>query len=188
MNKENVNELNTKRLETQRLILRKFELSDADGMFNNWATDEKSCRYLSWSVHKNVEETKSVIKSWIEEYKNGSYNWIVELKETREVIGSICVISISKMNSTAEVAYSFGSKYWGCGYATETLRRVLEYLLNDCGFYLIEADYISGNPISGRVMEKAGMHKDAILRERGYNKYTNERNDTIVYSIKKDEL
>lgn len=179
---------NTKTLESDRLTLRKFKIEDADGMYNNWASDAECCKYLSWNVHKDIEETTSIIESWIKGYENGCYNWIVELKDTHEAIGSISVISANEKHSTAELGYCYGSKYWGNGYATEALRTVIEYLLNECNFYLIEARHISGNSASGRVMEKAGMHKDAVLRDRRINKYTGERNDSIIYSIIKDEL
>lgn len=181
-------ELKTEPLESDRLILRKFLLEDADGMYNNWATDPESCKFLTWSVHKDVEETKRVIQSWIKEYDDESLNWVVEIKDTHEIIGSICALSISKRNETVELGYCYGSKYWGKGYATEALRMVIEYLLTECGFYLVEADHISGNPASGRVMQKAGMHKDAVLRDRVINNFTKERNDEIIYSITKNEL
>ena len=38
---------NTKTLETERLILRKFTIEDVEGMFNNWATDSKTNKFLS---------------------------------------------------------------------------------------------------------------------------------------------
>ena len=76
----------------------------------------------------------------------------------------------------------------GNGYATEALRAVIEYLLKECDFYLVEARHISENPASGRVMEKAGMHKDAVLRDRRINKHTGERNDAIICSMTKEEL
>ncbi len=178
----------TKTLFTDRLILRKFKIEDAPGMYNNWATDPECCKFLSWDVHKNIEETKSVIQSWINEYEKGSYNWIVELKDTHEVIGSISAITISKKHSTAELGYCYGSKFWNQGYATEALRAVTEYLLTECDLYLIEARHISGNPASGKVMLKARMHQDAILKNRRINKYTKERNDSIIYSITKEDL
>lgn len=180
--------IETKTLESDRLILRKFKMDDASGVYKNWASDPECCQYLSWNVHKSVKETRSILRSWIKEYKKGCYNWVVELKDTHEVIGSISVISISKKHLTAEIGYCYGSKYWGNGYATEALRTVVEYLLNECGLYLVEARHISDNPASGRVMEKAGMHKDAILRERRINKLTGKRNDSIIYSITNEEL
>lgn len=178
----------TKTLESDRLILRKFKMDDAEGMYNNWASDPECNKYLNWNLHKSMEETKALIRLWINEYDNGSCNWVVELKDSGEIIGSISVMTILKKHSTAELGYCYGSKYWGNGYATEALRAVIEYLLTECDFYLVEARHISGNPASGRVMEKAGMHKDAVLRDRRINKHTGERNDSVIYSIKKDEL
>ena len=180
--------METKRLESDRLILRKFTLDDVEGVYKNYATDPECCKFLSWEVHNNMEETKTLLETWVNDYDNGALRWIVELKDTNEIIGSISVVSLKIKHSIAEIGYCYGSKFWGNGYATEALRTVIEYLLNDCGIYLVEAGHISGNPASGRVMEKAGMHKDAILRDRRINKFTKERNDLIVYSIKKEEL
>lgn len=178
----------TKTLESDRLILRKFKEEDAQEVYDNWASDAECCKYLSWDVHKDVNETKSVIQSWINEYEKGCYNWIVILKSTNQAIGSISAVTISKKHFTAELGYCYGSRFWGNGYATEALRTVIEYLCKECDFHLIEARHISGNPASGRVMEKAGMFKDAVLRDRRVNKYTGKRNDSIIYSITKDEL
>ena len=49
----------TKRLETDRLILRKFELSDAEPMYRNWASDPEVTNYLMWPPHKNIGTTLS---------------------------------------------------------------------------------------------------------------------------------
>lgn len=181
-------DIGTKTLNTDRLILRRFKIEDAEAMYNNWASDPECCKFLTWNVHNDVEETKTIIQSWINEYDNNSYNWIVELEDTKEAIGSISVVNIHKNDLNAEIGYCYGSKYWGNGYATEALRRVIEFLINDCELHLVEARHISGNPASGRVMEKAGMHKDAILRDRRINKYTKEMNDLVTYSITKKEL
>jgi len=183
-----MNDVGTIRLETERLILRRFEDSDAEGMYNNWATDSNTCKYLSWDVHENLELTKTIIETWVKEYETGSYNWVVELKDTNEIIGSISAVKVNKKHSNVELGYCYGSKYWGKGYASEALRCVIEFFINVCNIHLVEAFYISGNPASGRVMEKAGMKRDAILRDRRINKDTKELNDLIVYSITKDDL
>ncbi len=60
--------------------------------------------------------------------------------------------------------------------------------MKECDFYLVEARHISENSASGSVMEKAGMHKDAVLRDRRINKHNGERNDAIIYSMTKEEL
>ena len=177
----------TKLLETERLILRKFKISDAAGMYKNWGSDKKVNKYLEWQTHKNVEDSKNIIKLWIQEYKKGAYNWVVELKETGDVIGSITGVHVYEKENYVEVGYCYGSKYWGNGYATEALKRVIEYFLIDCNMNLVEAKYISGNPKSGMVMKRAGMKMEAILNERMINKYTNKLDDLIIYSITQKE-
>lgn len=178
---------NTKYIETDRLILRKFTLDDAEGMFNNWATDPKTNYFLGWPLHKNVEETKSVISNWIRKYEEGSYNWIIEEKESHEVIGSICEEGKKDKFGVIELGYCFGSRWWSKGYGTEALRAVIEYLLEEQGYYLVEANYRSTNPASGRVMEKAGMKYDGTLRGRKVDP-DGTRSDVICYSITKEEL
>ena len=166
-----MNKLGTVTLETDRLILRRFENRDAEAMYYSWGSDKNSNKYLDWNLHKSVEDSKKIVDIWIKEYKEGAYNWIVELKDTH-----------------VEIGYCYGSKYWNCGYATEALRRVIEFFLFDVGMYLVEAMHIGGNPASGRVMQKSGMKKEAVLRKRKLNKYTKELDDLIVYSITKDEF
>ncbi len=178
---------NTKTLETERLILRKFTIEDARGMFNNWAIDPKTTKFLAWTPHKNLEETKEVISKWIKDYENGLYNWIVEIKDTHEVIGNICEEGKNIKHKTISLGYCYGSKFWNKGYATEALRRVIEYLLIDQDFYLVEANHRSSNPASGRVMQKVGMKYDGTLRDRRINP-DGTRADMIYYSITKDEL
>lgn len=184
-----LNKTGTKTLETERLRLRKFTMNDVDAMYNNWASDPETSKMLPWDVHKNKDVTNMVVSGWIKEYEDSfAYNWIVELKDTNEPIGSITGVKVNVRDETIEIGYCYGPKYWGNGYATEALRAVIEYLINEIGFRLVEAKHISGNPASGRVMEKAGMNKDVILRKRSINKDTKDINDLIVYSILKEEL
>ena len=73
-----------KQIETNRLILRQFELSDVSIMFKNWASNPNVTKYLTWPAHENVETTKTVIESWIEGYNdidNPMLNWAILLKE-----------------------------------------------------------------------------------------------------------
>ena len=54
-------ELGTKTLETERLILRKYKIEDAQGMYENWGSYPKCNIYLPWELHENVEQTKEII-------------------------------------------------------------------------------------------------------------------------------
>lgn len=176
-------------LETDRLILRKVKIEDAADMYNNWCKDENVSKYLPWDTHKNIEATKAVINMWIEEYKEDfSYEWIVVLKENSEPIGTIGLYKKHISDESAEIGYVYGTKYWGKGYASEALKKVLDFLLNQVGFACIEAFHLSVNPGSGKVMEKAGMKKDATLKSCRIDKTTGQRCDSVHYYILKDEI
>lgn len=179
-----MNDLGTVTLETERLILRRITKNDAQAAFKNWTNDPKTTRYVPWKPHGTIENTEKLFEMWEEEYKEPyTYRWVVEVKELNEVIGTIDIVHKSINNATAEVGYCYGSKFWGNGYATEALIKVIDYLLNEVGFKLIEARHYVTNPASGRVMEKSGMKYEGILRKRMIDSITNERVDLKVYSI-----
>ena len=95
---------------TQRLILRRFVIEDADDMYNNWASDPEVTRYLTWPVHSSVEVTRSLLTEWVSLYENGGYfSWAMEYKETGEVIGNISVVRLNEAPILKE-RYSLGEK------------------------------------------------------------------------------
>lgn len=101
-----LNHIGTQNIETDRLLLRKFEITDAPKIFDNWAKDPDNVKYLSWQAHKNIDKTYKVLNKWLEEYKNQNYyRWCIALKNTNEAIGSIDVIEIIEIRSTCEIGY-----------------------------------------------------------------------------------
>lgn len=156
-------------------------MSDAECIHEGWVTDENVTKYVSWSVHKNLEQTINLLNQWISDYENGSFNWVVELKATGKLIGNITVIHVNSKHNYCEIGYCYGSTYWNHGYATEALKAVINYLLDKCEFHVVEAKHHSTNPASGRVMEKAGMVKEAILKDRIYHQETDSYRDLVCY-------
>ncbi len=176
-------DLGTKTLETDRLILRKFEENDYKKMFANWANDPDVAHCVTWYAHENTEETKKIVSMWIEEYNNEhTYNWIVVEKNSGEPIGNISVVKKSLRDSRCEIGYCYGKNWWKKGYGTEALKAVIEFLFNEVEFELITSDHLISNPASGRVMEKSGMKKVGLLPKWVINK-NNEREDLVLYEI-----
>ncbi len=64
-----MNKAGTQRIETDRLILRRFRLEDAEDMYANWASDPEVARFLTWPTHSSVEVTKSLLADWIPDMK-----------------------------------------------------------------------------------------------------------------------
>ena len=173
----------TKKIETDRLILRKFKKDDVEGFYNNVGSDDIVDKYVLWNKHKDKNETEELVNKWIESYSNDYvYHWVVELKDTKQVIGSIRCVKVDIKNLTCGLGYSYGSKFWNKGYATEALKAVLDYLKEE-GFKTVYADHLSLNPASGKVMLKSGMEYEGILKNRIIDKTTGKYDDIVYYSI-----
>ncbi|MBR4471100.1 MAG: GNAT family N-acetyltransferase [Erysipelotrichaceae bacterium] len=165
-----MNRLGTKRIETERLILRRFTPEDAKDMYENWASDPLVTKYLTWPVHESVEVSKMVIGSWIASYHDGGYfNWAIESKDDGKVIGNISVVKLKEEALAADIGYALSRSYWGQGIMTEALKAVMDFLFDEVGLNRVAACHDPNNPASGRVMEKAGMKYEGILREAGKN-------------------
>ncbi len=165
-----MNKAGTQRIETQRLILRRFKTEDADDMFTNWASDPEVTRYLTWPAHTSVEVTGYLLSDWVSRYENGGYfNWAMEYRKTGRVIGNISVVRLNENIEAAEIGYCMGKAYWGQGLMPEALKAVIDYLFDVAGMNRISAGHDVNNPKSGRVMDKAGMRLEGILRACGRN-------------------
>ena len=178
----------TKKLETSRLILRPFTPGDGDAMFRNWANDPQVTRYLTWQPHESVQVSRELAARWAEgAARPDFYQWAIVPKERNEPIGSISVVHVNEPLASAELGYCIGKRWWGQGLTAEALRAVLEYLIRDVGFQKVSAMHDIHNPNSGRVMRKAGMRQEGVLRRSGRNN-SDPCCDLAVYSILAEEL
>ncbi|MCC8138082.1 MAG: GNAT family N-acetyltransferase [Clostridiales bacterium] len=165
-----MNHIGTIRLRTDRLILRRFTVNDAEEMFNNWASDDEVTKYLTWATHQNIEITQGYINYCIHEYSESAfYQWVIESKETHDLIGNISVVQINEEIDGLELGWVIGKKYWGNGYTAEAANEVIEVLFDKVGANCICAKHDVNNPNSGRVMQKAGMKYEGTLRQSGRN-------------------
>lgn len=150
--------LGTKTMETERLILRRFELSDAENMYKNWASDSEVTKYLTWPTHSSVEISRKVIDMWIKDYDDDkNYQWCIELKSTGEAIGSIGVVNFKESIEAVEIGYCIGREYWNKGITTEALNALIKFFFEEVGVNRIEARHDPVNSGSGKVMLKCGL-------------------------------
>ena len=173
-------------LETNRLLLRPVRRKDASDIYS-YASDPDVARYVLWEPHRSVAETRNYIRYIRMLYRRGlPSSWAVTLRETGQVIGTIGLMWYSDANSAAEIGYSFSKSFWNCGYATESLQAVIHSLFHSLPVNRLEAQHDCRNPASGRVMEKCGMKKEGILRQRIRNK--GEFANTVLYAILRSDL
>ena len=151
--------IGTQILQTNRLILRRFVESDAEAMFQNWASSAENLTYVTWNPHPDVEVTRNSIRNWVASYANPNYyKWAIYLKENPEqVIGDISIVAIDENDSSCEIGYVLGKNYWSRSLMTEALKAILDFCFTQAGFQKVKARYTSLNPASGHVMDKTGM-------------------------------
>lgn len=179
-----MNHKGTQKLETNRIILRKFEMKDAKDMYKNWASDPEVTKYLTWQPHESLEASEMITADWVEKNDDPKfYQWAIELKEIGEVIGSISVVRINEEAEVCEIGYCIGKKWWGQSITPEALGEVIAYLLDDVGANKVSACHCPENPKSGRVMQKAGMQYEGTLKKAG--KCNIGLTDLVYYGILK---
>ena len=152
-------------METERILLRYWQESDAEALFK-YASDPDVGPRAGWPVHKSVEESREIIRTFF----HNETTWAIVLKETGEAIGCIGYYTHETSNipigeNDCEVGYWVGKPYWNKGICTEALKLMLDYCINEKHFEDIWADHFTGNPASGRVMEKCGFIDTGMLNK-----------------------
>jgi ribosomal-protein-alanine N-acetyltransferase len=162
--------LGTKKLESERLVLRQFTINDAELVYNNWTNDNDVTKYLTWKSHENIDITKDVLKNWISNYaKENFYQWAIVLKEINEPIGSISVVKQDDEIRMVHIGYCIGKKWWHRGITSEALEIIIRYFFEDVGVNRLESRHDPRNQNSGKVMEKCGMKYEGTMRRADKN-------------------
>ena len=149
-------------LETERILLRPLKISDAEAVYNNWATDTDVTKYVRWNNHRSIDVTLE----WLTSLENNiesdkSYDWGFLLKETGEVFGSGGVF-YNDEHKMFEIGYVTMKKYLNKGLTTEAAKAIVDFAVNELKQTELYARHAKENIASGKVMEKCGFvyHSD----------------------------
>ena len=182
-----INHKGTVTLETERLFLRKFTISDIEDMYNKWAKDDEIAMFMRWDAHKSIDETRECVEKLVNSYNNiRTYRWAIVLKVENKAVGSIGFHISDDYDMCADVSYSLGRAYWNKGIISEALREILHFGLIDVGLNRIEAFHAISNPASGKVMKKCGMRYEGMARQK-YKSHIGFE-DCDMYAILKEDL
>ena len=153
-------------LETERLLLRPLELRDAPRI--EWLAGDKRISATTLSIPHPYPEGGALM--WIHGLMEGRARGSNEcsfgiVRKTDGVLMGAVGIHPDVLGFRAELGYWIGVEFWGQGYMTEAVRRVIQYGFEDMGLERIDAWYFMNNPASARVMQKAGMTFEGIMRQ-----------------------
>lgn len=164
---------------TRRMTLRPLEAGDAATIFAEYAQDEDVTRYLTWRTHKSVEETEDFVHESLS-YR-ASQTYIISIKTTHEFIGVFELRALDKYRM--EFGYALARPYWGRGLMTEALAEVVACALRQPSVWRIGAVADIENIGSMRVMEKAGLRREGVLRRwLVHPNISSEPRDCVIFS------
>ena len=143
--------------ETERLIIRKFESSDAERLFAIHR-DEQVKKWFPNEVYADQEEAQEAVEFFTACVNNRSLPYVlaVELKESGELIGDTGISEVEGKPEQVEIGYVLCRKYRGKGYAAELVKAMTEFSFSSFGISTVYGRVIHGNVASARVLEKNG--------------------------------
>lgn len=168
-----MNHVGTIKLESERLILRRFTKEDSNEIFLGFVNQEEFLYYANKKKRTLEEEIKSLENIDDKYLKLDYYNWVITLKDNGAIIGSIN-LRVEDINETVEFNYVIDNRYTKKGYMTEALCLVKDFCLNNLLVNRFQGGCCIENIASKKVMEKSGMTHEGILRnyiilEDGYH-------------------
>ncbi|MED4018796.1 GNAT family N-acetyltransferase [Sutcliffiella cohnii] len=183
-----INYSGTPKVETERLVLRRMELSDTQKAFEQWLSDERVSDNRVSAAHKTLSESFERLTKIVSNYANKDFCWwAIERKADGELIGEIDLYDFGQTTGNCEVSYSIGYEWWNKGYATEALKAVVEFGFHHMNIHKISAAHNTDNPASGKVMRKVGMVQEGIIRHMIRNA-KNQYKDCAVYGILQEDF
>lgn len=149
---------------TARLLGRVPRVEDAPAVFTAYASDPAVTRFLSWPAYDRVPPLTAFLRECVAHWEKGAGHlaWLLCLKGTDTPIGSIGV-NLDDAGK-AMFGYVLAKKFWGHGMAAEALTFLADWSLAQPGIHRAWAFCDVENPASVRVMEKAGMVREGVLR------------------------
>ena len=166
-------------LETERLILRKISMDDAEDMFH-LRTNEDAMKYINKPKLTSIDDAKEIIKKMNDPDR---IQWGITLKTSDIIIGTIGYHRIEKEHYRAEIGYMLHPQYWNTGLMSEAITKVINYGFDEMKLHSIEAIINPGNTISRKILKKFNFIKEAYFKENFF--FEGKFYDSEVYSLVK---
>ena len=172
-------------LQTKRLILREMALDDAGDVFR-YSSDPEVFKFTGGKVHQTIKDSEEFLKEIFAKYEAQEIiAWGIFHKEDSKLIGNCGFIKWDASQAKAELDYLLSKEYWNQGLMTEAVKRVIGFGFEEMQLNRIQAICEVANIASARVMEKAGMQFEGVLRN--YNQHDGKPLDMKMYSIIRKE-
>jgi RimJ/RimL family protein N-acetyltransferase len=165
-------------LAAERLVLRRFRRADLPA-FVAYRSDPEVARYQSWSAPFPMEAAERMHAELAEAHPDTPGEWFqfaVALHGTEELIGDCGAHVLADDPRQAEIGFTFAPACQGRGYATEAVRRLLDYLFIERGKHRVTAACDDRNVRSAALLGRVGMRREGLTIESVWSKgeWTND--------------
>ena len=168
-------------IETDRLLLKKFEITDAQDQFLLRSNDQ-CMKYIGKPTHKSIDESIELINlNHTNILEGNGIDWAIFHKTEQKIIGSIAIHKIDKQNHRGEIGYMLQPACWNQGIISEALHEIIKYAFNTLNLHSLEALLDINNEASIAVLTKFKFVKEAHFKENFY--YNHEFTDTVIYGL-----
>ena len=173
--------LETIRLTTERLVLRRLAAADAAALFDIFS-DPEVMRYWSSAAWSSTEQADKYIASADEDIASGAGLRLgITLASSGQLVGQAALYRFDQQNLRCDVGYALGRAHWGHGYLTEALEALLGHGFAVLDLNRVEADIDPRNGASAKALERMGFRLEGLMRERWI--VAGEVCDTAFYGL-----
>lgn len=163
------------------ISLKPLTAKDVTTEYVSWLNNRQIRRFLGIRHHKSLFTIPETIKFIDDCYKQKRYHWGITVDKTH--VGNISCSAWCTDDRWIDISYLMGDiKYQGKGITTVAVGAAMKYLFEKIKFNRIQAECAIENSASIKVMEKLGMEKEGILRQKLFLPDENRFTDEVVYS------
>lgn len=147
---------------TDRLLLRRVVADDVTALYETYTTDPEVTRFLSWTTHESPGQTQEFVDHAMTSWDDGSeFIWVLVPSDQNRPIGAVGAVAGPH---GVEIGYVLAQQWWGRGLMSEAVETIMDWLKQQPGTYRIWAYCAAGHERSARVLQRAGMSYEALLR------------------------
>ncbi len=172
-------------LETERLLIRPIKIEDKKEIFE-YRRDKEMNTYQGW-----IPETMEDVEKFIDQVSKQInipetwFQFVIVQKETEKIVGDIGIHFIGEENKQTEIGCTLNKDFQSKGIATESVKKVIDYLFNELDKHRIITSIDPKNEKSIRLVERIGFRKEAHFVESLF--INGKWVDDLIYALLKNE-
>lgn len=177
--------MQTKIIETPRLLLRPVVESDAEAMYD-YCKNPNVGPEAGWKPHRDLQETREIMNAI---FLNKDNIFAMEYKPTGQLIGTIGLMPDPHRQNpnVLMLGYALAEPFWGQGLTAEAASMLLSYAFRELPISMISCTCYTTNRRSRRVIEKCGFGFDGCLLQ-GELRYDGAVMDVLCFSLSKERF